>query len=237
MFARIIPLVVSSAILATSPAFAADDKATVAAAPVPMKAAPAAAEAPKAPTVSTDIATAPAGNYVLEKSHASITFKVRHMGFADYVMRFNDFDAAIALDPKIPEKSSVKATINAASLDANNPKLTEHVSTKDFLNVPTFPTITFTSTKIEKTGLNTGKIYGDLNLLGVVKPIVLDTTFIGGGEHMMMKKYDIGFKATTTLKRSEFGMNYGIGMVGDEVAVEINAEFIQQPAQVEKSKQ
>ncbi len=200
--------------------FAADEKKP--AAPAKTEAA-----APKAPTVSTDIATAPAGEYALEKNHASIVFKVRHMGFADYLMRFNEFDATITLDPKAPEKSSVSATINPASLDSNNPKMTEHTASKDFFNVPAFPTITFKSTKIEKTGANTGKITGDLTLLGVTKPIVLDATFIGGGDHMMMKKYDIGFKALTTVKRSEFGMNYGAGMVGDDVAVEINAEFVQ----------
>lgn len=203
-------LLATAAILAFSPAYAADEK-----------------KAPAAPTVSTDIAAAPAGEYVLEKNHASIAFKVRHMGFADYLMRFDDFDATIKLDPKAPEKSSVTATIKPASLDSNNDKLTEHTSGKDFFNVMSFPTITFTSKKIEKTGTNTGKITGDLTMLGVTKPVVLDASFIGGGDHMMMKKYDIGFKATTTIKRSEFGMNYGIPMVSDDVAVEINAEFVQ----------
>lgn len=217
-------LLTTAAILAFSPAFAAEEKKP--AAPAKTEAA-----APAAPTVSSDISLAPAGEYVLEKNHASISFKARHMGFADYLMRFNDFDATIALDPKAPEKSSVTATIKPASLDSNNPKMTEHTSGKDFFNVPTFPTITFKSTKIEKTGATTGKITGDLTMLGVTKPIVLDTTFIGGGEHMMMKKYDIGFKATTTIKRSEFGMGYGIPMVSDDVAVEINAEFIQNTAE------
>ncbi|MFZ4541743.1 MAG: YceI family protein [Rickettsiales bacterium] len=203
-------LFATATILAFQPAFAEDKHPTT------------------EPQVTTDIAKAPAGNYVVEKTHASIAFKVRHMGFADYAMRFNDFDATITLDPKAPEKSSVKATINPASLDSNNPKLTEHTSGKDFFNVATFPTMTFTSTKIEKTGPTTGKIYGDLNLLGTVKPIVLDATFIGGGEHTFFKKYDIGFNAKTTIKRSEFGMSYGLPMVSDEVAVEINAEFVQQ---------
>lgn len=210
------------ALLAFSPAFAAEQKAAAVATPAPAAAKPAAA------TLSTDIATAPAGTYVLEKTHASITFKARHMGFADYVMRFNDFDATIVLDPKAPEKSSVKATINPASLDANNPKLTAHTNGKDFFNVVTFPTITFTSTRIEKTGPNTGKIHGDLSMLAVKKPIVLDATFIGGGNHIFFQKHDIGFKATTTIKRSDFGMTYGLDMVGDDVPVEINAEFVQQ---------
>jgi polyisoprenoid-binding protein YceI len=209
----LLALLATSSLLAASPALAAEEKATTA--------------KPAALSYSTDIATAPAGAYVLEKSHASITFKARHMGFADYVMRFNEFDAGITLDPKAPEKSTVTATINPASLDANNTKLTEHTGTKDFLNVSLFPTIKFTSTKIEKTGANTGKIYGDLTLLAVKKPIVLDATFIGGGDHMFFKKNALGFKATTTIKRSDFGMTYGLEMVGDEIPVEINAEFVQ----------
>ncbi len=213
-------LLTTLAILAATPAFAAEEKK----APTPVKAEEA---KPAAPTVSTDIAQAPAGDYVLEKNHASIAFKARHMGFSDYLMRFNDFDASITLDPKAIEKSSVKAEVKVASFDSNNPKLLEHVSTKDFFNASAFPTISFVSKKIEKTGANTGKISGDLTLLGVTKPVVLNATFIGGGKHMMMQKYDIGFKATTTIKRSEFGMNYGLAMVSDEIPVEINAEFIQ----------
>lgn len=187
-----------------------------------------AAFAADAPAVSTDIAKAPAGAYALEKSHASITFKVMHMGFANYTMRFNDFDSAINLDPANPEKSSVTASIKPASLDANNAKLTAHTSGPDFFDVAKHPTITFKSTKVEKTGATTGKVHGDLTMLGVTKPIVLDATFNGGGEHVMMKKYDIGFSATTTVKRSEFGMDYGIGMVGDDVQVAIEAEYIKQ---------
>lgn len=185
-----------------------------------------AADAP--PPASNDISKAPAGVYALEKSHASITFKVMHMGFAAYTMRFNDFDASVTLDPAAPEKSSVKATIKPASLDSNNAKLTEHTATADFFNVAKYPTITFASTSIEKTGANTGKIHGDLTMLGVTKPVVLDATFNGGGEHPMMKKYDIGFSATTTIKRSDFGMNWGIPMVGDDVHAAIEVEFLKQ---------
>jgi polyisoprenoid-binding protein YceI len=187
----------------------------------------AAADAPKS-DYSTDISKAPAGVYALEKNHASITFKVMHMGFAAYTMRFNDFDAKLNLDPKKPEASAVNVTINPASLDSNNPKLTEHVSTPDFLDVAKYPTITFASTGIEKTGPNTGKITGNLTLLGVTKPIVLDATFNGGGTHPMMKKHDIGFSATTAFKRSDFGVSGYIPMVGDEVTATIEAEFLKQ---------
>ncbi len=179
-----------------------------------------------APMPGNDIAEAPSGLYELEKSHASITFKVMHMGFANYTMRFNDFDATINLDPKAPEKSKLDVTIRPASLDANNAKLTEHTSNKDFFDIAQYPTITFTSTKIEKTSATKGKIYGDLTMHGVTKPIMLDATFNGGANHVYFKKYALGFSATTSITRSEFGMGHGVPMVGDTVAVAIETEFL-----------
>jgi polyisoprenoid-binding protein YceI len=180
-----------------------------------------------APPVSNDIAKAPAGTYELEKSHASITFKAMHMGFANYTMRFNDFDATIDLNPTAPEKSKINVTIRPNSLDSNNAKLTEHTDGKDFFNVAQHPTITFTSTKIEKTSATKGKIHGNLTLLGVTKPIVIDAVFNNGGQHVFFKKYALGFSGTTTIKRSDFGMSYGIPSVSDEVHVAIETEFLQ----------
>lgn len=176
---------------------------------------------------SNDISKAPAGEYVLEKSHASIVFKVLHMGLANYTMRFNDFDATVELDPAAPEQSKLNVTITPGSFDSNDDKLLAHVLNKDFFDVENHPTMRFTSTRIEKTGANTGKIHGDLTMLGVTKPIVLDATFNNGGQHPYFKKYALGFSATTTVKRSEFGMNYGIPMVSDDVPVAIEVEMLQ----------
>lgn len=177
--------------------------------------------------LTTPLAQAPAGAYELEKTHASITFKVLHMGLAYYTMRFNDFDATINLDPKKPEASKLNVTIKPASLDANNPKMTAHTDNQDFFNVAKYPTITFVSTGIEKTSETTGKVTGNLTMLGVTKPITLDARFNGGGSHPFMKKHALGFSATTTIKRSDFGMNYGIPMVDDNVHVMIESEFVQ----------
>ena len=189
----------------------------------------AAGEAPP-PAASNDIGNAPSGHYALEKNHANITFKVLHMGYAFYTMRFNEFDATLDLDAAKPEASRVQASITPASLDANNPKLTEHVGTADFLDYAQYPTITFRSTGIEKTGANTGTITGDLTLHGVTKPVVLKAVFNGGGMHPMLKQYDVGFSATTTIKRSDFGVSGFIPAVGDEVYVMIEAEFLKADA-------
>ena len=176
--------------------------------------------------LTTPLAQAPAGEYTLEKTHASITFKVLHMGLAYYTMRFNDFDATINLNPQTPEASTLKVSIKPASLDANNAKMTAHTDNKDFFDVAKYPTITFVSTGIEKTGDTTGKVTGNLTLLGVTKPVTLDARFNGGGSHPFMKKHALGFSATTTIKRSEFGMNYGLPMVDDNVHVLIETEFL-----------
>ncbi len=184
-----------------------------------------AADAPTLDT-TTDISKAPAGHYELEKNHASITFKVLHLGYAFYTMRFNDFDASIDLDPKKLEASKLAVTVKPSSLDANNAKLTEHVGTAEFLDFAKYPTITFASTSIERTGANTGKITGNMTIHGVTKPVMLDATFNGGGLHPFFKQYDLGFSATTTIKRSDFGVSEGIPMVGDNVYVLIETEFL-----------
>src|SRR5688572_9271881 len=99
--------------------------------------------------------------------------------------------------------------------------MTEHASNADFFDVAKYPTITFKSTKVEKTSDTTGKVHGDLTMHGVTKPIVLDAKFNAGGPHPMMKKHALGFSSTTTIKRSEFGMGYGVPMVADDVNVRI----------------
>ena len=176
--------------------------------------------------LSVPLAQAPAGAYALEKTHASITFRVMHMGLAAYTMRFNDFDAQLQLNPAKPEASSVEVTIDPKSFDSNNPKMTAHATNADFLDVAKYPTITFKSTKIEKLSDNSGKIHGDLTLHGVTKPVVLNATFNGGGAHPFFKKHALGFSATTQFNRSDFGMSYGIPMVADAVNVQIEAEFV-----------
>ncbi len=176
----------------------------------------------------------PAGVYQLDKSHASLVFAVSHVGFSRYTMSFDDFDATLTLDPANPQKASVTATINPRSLDLPAPPEGFHTALmgKDWLKVDAFPKITFTSTSVEMTGEKTATIHGDLELLGIKKPVVLKTSFNGGyAGHPMDPNARIGFSATGSFKRSDFGMTYGIPEpgstmgVGDQVDVTIEAEF------------
>jgi polyisoprenoid-binding protein YceI len=210
-----------AALAACSPPAAKKAETPAAAAPAP------AAAKPAAPDV-------PAGDYKLDPTHASLEFKVNHLGFSHYTARFTDFDVNLKFDPAHPETSSVEATIDPKSLTLPRPPagFKDELIGKGWLETAQYPAITFRSTKVEVTGANTAKVTGDFTLHGVTKPVVLETTFNGGyAGHPMDPHARIGFSAHTVIKRSEFGVAYGVPAPGstmgvsDEVEVQIEAEL------------
>ncbi|MBO9707902.1 MAG: polyisoprenoid-binding protein [Caulobacter sp.] len=213
---------VVAALAACSPPAAKKAEAPAAA---PVSAAPAAAPAP---------VNVPAGDYKLDKAHASLTFTVSHLGFSHYTAQFTDFDASLKFDPANPSASSVEATVDPRSLSLPSPPagFKDELLGKNWLDAGQFKTITFRSTKVEVTGANTARITGDFTLHGVTKPVVLDATFNGGyAGHPMDPHARIGFSAQGVFKRGDFGVAFGIPApgttmgVGDEVQVRIEAEF------------
>lgn len=174
----------------------------------------------------------PAGVYSIDKYHASLTWKVMHAGLSNYTARFKSFDADITFDPADITKSKVSAKIDPASLETDFVPTAEKdfnknlITQEQWFNAGKFPEITFNSTKIEVTGDNTGKIHGDLTLLGVTKPVVLDATFNGAyAVQPFSQKAAMGFSATTSISRSDFGMSTYVPMIGDKVDIIIEAEF------------
>lgn len=167
-----------------------------------------------------------ADRYEFDKSHTAILFFVDHIGFSKTVGKFNDFDGYFTFDEKKPETSSIDVAIKPASVQTSSSKLDEHLQNKDFFNSAQFPEVKFVSTSIKVTGRNTGDVTGDLTMLGVTKPVVLQVTFNKSANHPMTQDPVSGFSATTTIKRSEFGMSYGLGMVGDEVKLIIETEGV-----------
>jgi len=175
---------------------------------------------PKA--ASLDPAAAPAGTYVLDKSHASLTASLSHMGLSHYTMRFDVLDASFTYDPKAPEASKVQASVDANSLDVGVPKISAQFA-REFLAGDESPRITFTSTAIIYSG-NHGTLTGDLTLRGVTRPVTLDVTFNGTGAGLL-GGHRMGFSATGDIKRSDFGSKAWLSAVGDDVHIVIEAEF------------
>lgn len=174
---------------------------------------------------STDVKSAASGIYQLDQSHASVTFRINHLGFSRYTGRFDKMEATLNFDKNAVEKSELDVTIYPNSVDTNNAKLEEELRNDKWFDVIKYPRATFHATKIELTGPTTGKVTGDFTLMGETRPLTLDVTLIGHGEHPMMKKATIGFSATGTLKRSAFGLKNGLPFVGDDVELLIEAEF------------
>lgn len=171
-------------------------------------------------------ADAPAFTY--DPAHTQVMFSVSHLGFSFSHGRFTKFMGGFSFDEAQPEKSIADMTIETGSLTMDSADWEKHLKSEDFFNVEKFPSMTFKTTKVEKTGEKTAKVTGDFTLLGVTKPVTLDVTFNNSGIHPYSKNYVAGFSAAGTIKRSDFGMNYGLPGVGDDISLNIQVEGIRQ---------
>jgi polyisoprenoid-binding protein YceI len=178
----------------------------------------------------------PSGVYKIDPTHASLTWRVSHMGLSNYTARFKQFDAVINLDTRTPDKSTLTANINPMSIETDypNPEKEDFNKTlatgEQWFNAGAFPKIDFVSHSIEITSENTGAIHGTLTMLGISKPWNLDVIFNGAMvEHPFSKMPVVGFSAAGIIQRSEWGMNGGLPHVGDDVEVIIEGEFHMQP--------
>lgn len=168
-----------------------------------------------------------AETFRLDKEHANVVFLVDHVGLSKMIGRFTDVDGQFTFDESNLEANKVTVTIKTESVDTNHKARDDHLRSVDFFNAKEFPTMTFVSTRVEKTGEKTGKLHGNLTLLGVTKPVVLDVTFNKRGEHPVARYNKViaaGFSARGTVKRSDFGMKFALGGVGDEVQILIEVE-------------
>lgn len=169
-------------------------------------------------------------HYTLDKPHTQIVFTVNHLGFSHSMGKFTDYSGDFTFDRTQPENSKVAVTIKATSLDLSDEKWNEHMKGPDFFNVEKFPEITFKSTGIKKLSDTTADITGDLTMLGVTKPVTLHTTHNKSDKFPFGEKYVSGFSARGTLKRSDFGMTYGLPAVGDDVELTIEVEGVRDEA-------
>lgn len=166
--------------------------------------------------------------YVIESPHTQIMFTVNHLGFSHSTGKFLGYEGAFSLDRMNPSNSSVAITINTDSLDMGHEEWNKHLKDADYFNVEKFPTMTFKSTTITVTGKDTADVTGNLTLLGVTRPVTLKVKHNKSGPYPFGEKYVAGFDATTTIRRTDFGMTSGVPMVGDEVEIRISVEGLQE---------
>lgn len=168
-------------------------------------------------------ALAEPATYVFDTVHSQVHASASHLGFSNSTARFPITEGTLVFDPADWSTASVEATIDAAGLDFGDATWNEHMRAAQFFNTAEFPKLTFRSTKASGSG-NRGTVEGELTMLGQSHPVVLDVTFNRLADNPFSKKPTVGFSATASLKRSEWGMAAYVPNVGDEVTLRIEVE-------------
>lgn len=169
--------------------------------------------------------TATAAPWALDASHTRIGFTIDHMGYSTTYGQFKTHKGVVDYDPAQPAKTKINFNIDTASLDTDWPARDEHLLGSDFFNAKQYPSMRFVSSKYTPLGGNKAKVDGQLTLLGKTRPVTLDLTLNKHEVSPLTKLDTIGFKATTVIKRSQWGMNTFLPAVADEVYISIDAEL------------
>ncbi len=171
--------------------------------------------------------TAKPGTYAIDPNHTQVIFTIRHEGLSTFYGRFTKIAGGMNFDPATPQTSVLNVTIDMTGIQTHVDELDAELR-DDVFNAKKFPTATFISTGIAKTGDNTGTVTGNLTLNGITRPVTLNVTFNGGrNSPIPFQPYRIGFDATGTIHRADFDLDGMIwsGIVGDDVTLLIESEM------------
>jgi len=180
------------------------------------------------PNFTDEVVELRKGQYQLDKMHSYLNFKVDHLGLSKIVGRFNEFNATLDFDPNNPKAMKLNGVIAANSIDLNNADLESTLQEESWFNSEQYPQIVFDSKSVNMVRDNEFEIEGMLSMRGVKLPIIVATTFNGGADNLITRRYTIGFSATAQLKRSEFGMDTFSAFAGDNIEIELHGEFLRQ---------
>lgn len=162
--------------------------------------------------------------YQIDPSHSYVLWHISHFDFSHPSGKWMVSKGTIVIDKDKPQNSKVDVTIQVADIVTGIPELDKHLKSAAFFDVMKFPTATFVSDKVTLSGKDKAKVHGILTLHGISKPITLDVKLNKTGISPITNKNTIGFMATTTLKRSDFGMTTLLPGLGDEVKIDIEVE-------------
>ena len=172
-------------------------------------------------------ASVQAADYVIDTkgAHASINFKIKHLGYSWLLGRFNHFEGSFSYDEKNPAASRVEVIIDTASVDSNHAERDKHLRGEKFLDVEKFPTASFIGTSFKETGDGKAILEGDLTLHGVTRSIAINVEQIGHGPDPW-GGYRRGFSGTTTITLKDFAINYDLGPASTQVEMFLSVEGI-----------
>ena len=171
------------------------------------------------------------GTWKFDPMHTQVEFAAKHLGMMTVRGHFNEVTAGGTIDPQHPEKTSVEATINTASIRTHNDQRDKDLRSSNFLEIDKHPTMTFKSTRIEHTGGDRYKVTGDLTIKGITRSVTLSAVKYGEFNDPMMG-HRIGYAAETKINRKDFGMRFdmmldGKFIVSDEIQVNIEGELVE----------
>ena len=179
-----------------------------------------------APEAVQSAAALRSGDYALDRNHAALVFRIDHLGFSDFIGRFETLNATLDFDETAPEAARIEAIVDISSLDIANDEFAATLLGPSWFDAARYPQAVFRSTRIERTGERTGRLIGDLTLRGVTLPVELEVVFNGGDRDLLRGGYVVGFSAKGRISRSAFGVDRYDGVISDDVGVEIQAEFL-----------
>jgi polyisoprenoid-binding protein YceI len=173
------------------------------------------------------LGSAKPGSYKVESYHTQVGFSISHFGFTNYSGLFSGATGSLQLDPAQLGTSKLDISIPVDSVTTTVSKLTDELKGDQWFDTAKFPKATFVSTQVVPTAEG-ATVTGNFTLHGITKPVVLHVRFIGAGVNPIDKAYTVGFEATGTIKRSDFGVKTYLPAVGDEVQLSIAGAFEQQ---------
>jgi polyisoprenoid-binding protein YceI len=175
----------------------------------------------------TMVGPAAAATYEIDGRHTQVEFTYTHFGLSHISARLNQVTGTFDFDPKNPAKSAIDVQLPMSSLSTGVPRLDSHLASADFFDVANFPNASFKSNAVKVLGKDRLSVSGDLTIHGVTRPVVFEVNIVGQGEHPARKTPAVGLDASTTIKRSDFGVGGFPQAVADEVRLHINMEAAQ----------
>ena len=170
-----------------------------------------------------------ADSYKIDPVHSTAIFRISHLGSSFVYGRFDDVGGAFTVDEAKPEDVKFDVSIKADSVDTNSAARDKHLKSADFFSANEFPTLTFKSTEVKSNGDKKYDVTGDLTIHGVTKSVGAKIEFVGTADGTAMKMgFRAGYEAHFTIKRSDFGMDKMIPMIGDEIRITVSLEGVRE---------